>query len=1553
MPATVPAQFSPDDWLVTTGLAASQIVLNVSALPADGGSAITALQYRVDGGVWTALAGTGTGARTLTMAAAGTSYDIEVRAVNAVDAGPASASKSATSGESDGIVYEQSYATNRSADFTGAALTHDPALTYFANGASMSAYKWWRGGQLPGAMVFGAGLSSTTDVMINWPVQAADVYEVYALISRLATWNSVNYSGYDQLDLYTSWRDAGGAIIGAETRYASLIGPQQIALTAPAGAVTLRMRIVKLSVAGSNCPMGIFHLLLTDMTGRGIRPTRTTTPLMARAQYIGQGLSKTLDFAGAFADATTLEYGGAEPDVVSGSQITITADAIIATPEERAVYGKAGSLTAHGAFVFYLMSTAPPALALSTAASAANTYRPVFNHVVERGGRVLIDTLSHIDRATGVWPYECEVIAAPVWLEEANNGVLTGIAPDADSVDTITVRVTDQRGDIVDVTRTLTIRPAWPTTPDYSPAAGTIGAPTDIKVAVGNPATNAPKVIQLAAGHYAFGNWYGFNRNPANPIIIRGAGIDQTFLVGQSVMNAASGFIFEDLTMVNAGLPSSPNTLDGSTGRHWAVFWGTTSNAVPVTAQTRLHRVKAKGFRAANMAAETVNTSCYRVRNVAPNVGKLVWANNPATPTAAEIADGFVIAQSLPPDDAWVVANYPDLAAKYGYYCYNGGFRLDMPTVLEDCEAEDSAMPLAVQGTQIGVFGFTSRRSRVDALRVWHCEGVVIDGYVVDPDTHGGNHRADEHRDMMQTAAPANQYLPKRVTLRNSVLTSGIDHAQAYQGNVDGASNASLSYSRAPWIGSEDFRVEHTVFGVADMANLVNAVFGEFSFDRCVLVRSPLVPVAGVVTLNDGLAVIRAGNGVDMTLTDSIITSAASEQGGILSVSGNVGVTSGNQATIFPYIADTGLSLLDRLRIDADWAITNTGVGPEWLIDVPIYDPLELAGAVQLIRVQMGTGTVTVNAADNVIGDGAVYSIPATAGCTINASTGAMSVDTATLPRGDTTVAVTADNGTNSVTFDVPLRAGPAFYLAYPDNEIPTNEAARNAEFALLSGAGIRGLRIDLRWGDYETSQGVYNFAPLLARINSARAQNWEITFVVHGPVPSYARPGGSSDTRIPTNSTQRAGFANFVAAAQAYFPDVNLWEIWNEPNWTFMDRTSTATELALLTIAASTALKAANPNAFIISGGLSNVGTTEGSGVKDTDFLTEMFAVSGFAAAIDAVGYHPYSWHWLPSDTDGWTGWQMMRAGIRTVMATAGASGKPVWPTEAGMPTGGLDREGDAQPLNNPTRQATTLLQSFDLGSTYSWCGPIFWYSAKDRDPSGASESTFGLIEETGVEKPAMDVLRELHFGGQTVSLTIISAPLDTFTAADGTLLSAHTSDSGHDWTVYAGMPTIGSNGIYAAGGAYRAFMEHTPALNCYAKASVRFNDASEDQAVELMLRGTSDGNTYYSGGIGPGGTDGNVIFFGRVVAGTFNAVGTSLSIPDFTVGTTHDIEFRVSGSAAPITLQLWIDGVMVHSATNNTSPITAAGRPGIKASIASTATTKRRVESFEAGDL
>lgn len=91
---TAPAAITVGQWTATAGDA--QVGLNITALPSDGGSAITALQYRLNGGAAVGLTGTGTGERTISSLTNTTAYDIQIRAVNAIGAGEWSDTKTRT-----------------------------------------------------------------------------------------------------------------------------------------------------------------------------------------------------------------------------------------------------------------------------------------------------------------------------------------------------------------------------------------------------------------------------------------------------------------------------------------------------------------------------------------------------------------------------------------------------------------------------------------------------------------------------------------------------------------------------------------------------------------------------------------------------------------------------------------------------------------------------------------------------------------------------------------------------------------------------------------------------------------------------------------------------------------------------------------------------------------------------------------------------------------------------------------------------------------------------------------------------------------------------------------------------------------------------------------------------------------------------------------------------------------------------------------------------------------------------------------------------------------
>lgn len=93
---TVPGAFVAGNWTLVDKNTDGALTVTISALPDDGGSAITSIEYRVDGGSWTSSGLSSTGAFDITGLTNYTEYDVELRAVNAIGNGAAGDLKSAT-----------------------------------------------------------------------------------------------------------------------------------------------------------------------------------------------------------------------------------------------------------------------------------------------------------------------------------------------------------------------------------------------------------------------------------------------------------------------------------------------------------------------------------------------------------------------------------------------------------------------------------------------------------------------------------------------------------------------------------------------------------------------------------------------------------------------------------------------------------------------------------------------------------------------------------------------------------------------------------------------------------------------------------------------------------------------------------------------------------------------------------------------------------------------------------------------------------------------------------------------------------------------------------------------------------------------------------------------------------------------------------------------------------------------------------------------------------------------------------------------------------------
>lgn len=101
---TAPLQFSEEQWSVNNDATGGDITITITGLPENGGSAITALEYRVDAGSWVSLGGTTTGSYGVSGLTDTVQVSITVRAVNAIGNGAASTGKNVTPTAAPGTV---------------------------------------------------------------------------------------------------------------------------------------------------------------------------------------------------------------------------------------------------------------------------------------------------------------------------------------------------------------------------------------------------------------------------------------------------------------------------------------------------------------------------------------------------------------------------------------------------------------------------------------------------------------------------------------------------------------------------------------------------------------------------------------------------------------------------------------------------------------------------------------------------------------------------------------------------------------------------------------------------------------------------------------------------------------------------------------------------------------------------------------------------------------------------------------------------------------------------------------------------------------------------------------------------------------------------------------------------------------------------------------------------------------------------------------------------------------------------------------------------------
>ncbi|GAA2638070.1 hypothetical protein Adu01nite_79740 [Paractinoplanes durhamensis] len=327
----------------------------------------------------------------------------------------------------------------------------------------------------------------------------------------------------------------------------------------------------------------------------------------------------------------------------------------------------------------------------------------------------------------------------------------------------------------------------------------------------------------------------------------------------------------------------------------------------------------------------------------------------------------------------------------------------------------------------------------------------------------------------------------------------------------------------------------------------------------------------------------------------------------------------------------------------------------------------------------------------------------------------------------------------------LPLRPG----ISYGDTLVWMSEGRLNDALSDAETVGATWVRADLSWQDVQADgPGKYWWDGFDRLVRAARSRELTVLPVL-AYTPAWARPAGCDvPACAPADPAKFAAFAK-TAAERYRNLGVHTWEIWNEPNAGFWKPAPDPRAYAALLKASAAAIRAADPKAQIIMGGLAANPTGPGR-VSQVSFLSTVSKLGG-NRVVNAVAYHPYTYPFLPSaKTRFGTSWEKMRS-LRKVLADNETPDLPIWLTEVGAPTGGPGAASDGHAVARETthvtekRQAEIAKDTIATAAGDQLISAVFWYADKDLSTDTSSnENFYGLRRTDGSAKPALAALRE-----------------------------------------------------------------------------------------------------------------------------------------------------------------------------------------------------------------
>ncbi|WP_409297788.1 cellulase family glycosylhydrolase [Pseudomonas sp. KCJK8993] len=328
-----------------------------------------------------------------------------------------------------------------------------------------------------------------------------------------------------------------------------------------------------------------------------------------------------------------------------------------------------------------------------------------------------------------------------------------------------------------------------------------------------------------------------------------------------------------------------------------------------------------------------------------------------------------------------------------------------------------------------------------------------------------------------------------------------------------------------------------------------------------------------------------------------------------------------------------------------------------------------------------------------------------------------------------------------------------------------------------LDALGLNWVRLSIHWAMIEPVENQLQLDTLDGAMNAMKDRHYKILAYMVGSAPFAANvPAGAppSDQYPPKDFNV---FAQRMKMLAQRYPQVNTWQVWNEPNIVWLPKEDPSAYDQLLGTT-SNAIRTALPDKPVATAGMAYYSQMRSTpGLMLEDLLVQGLGNDNLIAA-----YHPYSEY---PEGDDPAAKDFLARGNFLNSALHGKGVQQVWATEWGWSsyTTGVP---EMQAMIGPSGQADYTLRRLALMAAMDY-QRIFLFNLSDLDSRATNrDQAYGLVDLAGDPKP---VYTALKYFLETTGPSLVPADPPPLANAPGDLYSIAWTrpDGSHVWMFWS----------------------------------------------------------------------------------------------------------------------------------------------------------------------